>query len=176
MKNFIILLFALSPIVALGQTENQKKILIKSLSSSKIEITKQNIAKTLSDPSHWYLMATYSDNELHPVSMFSSYKFFPNGLFLLAGPLTTKASDVEEGVWQYQNQSKTLKLLKENGDLILKVYILNAVEIIVEDKGNTKYFLSAQTNFYDAPKAMQWKVNYTTLTEPSALKAKWERQ
>lgn len=176
MKNLIILFFTLSPIVSFGQTENQKEILAKSLSSNKIEITNQSIAKTLSDPSHWYLMATYSNNEFHPASMFSSYKFFPNGLFLLAGPLTTKASDVEEGVWQYQSQSKTLNFLKENGDLILKVYILNAVEIIVEDKKNIKYFLSAQTNFYDAPKAMQWKVNYTTLSQPSTLKAKWERQ
>jgi len=171
-KYLLISFLFLSPFLAVAQTEAERKILTEAMSSDKISITKQSITKVLSDPSHWYMIAKFN-GILYPEDIFSSYKFFSNGLLLRSSPLDYRASDVDEGLWSFSSETKVLKMISERETLTFKVLLLNSVEMIIEDKVGNRFYFSAQTNLSKSPKALQWKINYTTLPDPKQLKVNW---
>ena len=173
-KIYICVLSIFISATASAQTESQNDYLKKILTSNKVDITKQSVTKTLSDPAHWIMLASYYDSSLQVANIYTSYKFITDGVFYRASPTVYRASDIPAWLWSYQNSNRELKIITQSDTSVYKVFVLNAVEMVLEDSDGGRLYLSAKTDYESAPRPLGWKMRFTTIPTASSLKDEWK--
>lgn len=150
MKKLIFCILFLSTNICLGQTTEQKLSLIKIFNTKRISVTKKFPKDTiLVNPVYWQLLATYDGKKLVPQSELANrvYKFTSDGKCRIADNLMRSRYEVVHGTWNYNMKDNLLTLHLQNQDKVYKVIIFNQVEMLLEDNGYARFYLTAKPKY-----------------------------
>jgi hypothetical protein len=177
MKKVLVLIFLfITRVIAFSQTESDIAFLRENLSSDKIEITSNNLAKTFSDPSYWKLLGLFNDGIISIPKHNNGFWFGKDGLYMESPAILKKYGsyanmELSKGKWSFDRKTKTMTIEFSDCVNVYKVIRLNAVEIILEDNTtltSTRYFFSAQSDITNSPFSLQNKLaEYSTEVQSS---------
>lgn len=150
MKRFIFCALFFSTTICYGQTSEQQQWLLRIFNTKRIDVTKKfNKDTILVAPVYWELLATYDGKTIVPQDELANriYKFTADGKFRIVDDMMRTRFDAVRGTWDFNAKINSLTLHFGNQEKTYKVIVLNQVEMLLDDPGYARFYLTAKAKY-----------------------------
>lgn len=178
-RTFILTIILTIGICIKSYSQSESDYLIQILNSKSVSIETKEVENALVSPPFWSLQCIFEKGELKYIDYQNGAWFGENNYFIESTSLLKKTGsligpyDYKLGVWNYNNQIKTLDIEDINEVISYKIIRLNPKELLLEDIDGCRYYFISQPSLSNAPINLQELLKYDLKVED--LRNEWSQ-